>query len=102
MNLCINYGGQDDIVHAAKVLSQSGQDINQQSIANNLYNGFLPAVDMMIRTGGQKRLSNFLLYQCAYAELFFVDTLWPDFRKDEFRAALDYYSKRDRRYGKVK
>ena len=99
VNLCINYGGQDDIVHAAQVLSQSGQDINQQSIANNLYNGFLPAVDMMIRTGGQKRLSNFLLYQCAYAELFFVNTLWPDFSVAQYNSLIEEYACRTRNFG---
>ena len=62
----------------------------------------IPDPDLIVRTSGECRLSNYLLWQGAYSELLFVDTLWPDFRKEEFRAALEYYSKRDRRYGKVK
>ena len=62
----------------------------------------IPDPDLIVRTSGECRLSNYLLWQGAYSELFFTDTLWPDFRKDEFKAALEYYSNRDRRYGKVK
>jgi len=62
----------------------------------------IPDPDLIVRTSGECRLSNYLLWQGAYSELLFVDTLWPDFRKDEFRAAVEYYTKRDRRYGKVK
>ena len=62
----------------------------------------IPDPDLIVRTSGECRLSNYLLWQGAYSELYFTDTLWPDFRADEFKAALEYYSKRDRRYGKVK
>ena len=73
----------------------------------NGFDGYLstagiPDPDLIVRTSGECRLSNYLLWQGAYSELLFVDTLWPDFRKDDFRKALEYYSKRDRRYGKVK
>ncbi len=102
VNLCINYGGQDDIVHSAQILAQNGQSINVQSIMQNMYNGFLPPVDMLIRTGGQKRLSNFMLFQCAYAELFFCDTLWPDFSVIQYNLLLDEYSTRVRSFGGIK
>ena len=100
VNLCINYGGQREIVEAVKKLNKEGVEITVESIAENLYNN-LPAPDVIIRTGGQKRLSNYLLYQSAYAELFFTDTLWPDFTKEEYDKILAEFSVRTRNFGGI-
>lgn len=100
VNLCINYGGQREIVEAVKKLNKEGVEITVDSIAENLYNN-LPAPDVIIRTGGQKRLSNYLLYQSAYAELFFTDTLWPDFTKEEYDKILAEFSVRTRNFGGI-
>ena len=99
VNLCINYGGQLDIVQAVNKLVDAGESITCQSLQQNLYNGFIPAPDMVIRTGGQKRLSNFLLFQSAYAELYFSDTLWPDFSIEEYAKIVDDYQMRVRNFG---
>ena len=100
VNLCINYGGQREIVEAVKRLNAKGEEITVESIGANLYND-LPAPDIIIRTGGQKRLSNYLLYQSAYAELFFVDTLWPDFTKAEYDQILAEFASRTRNFGGI-
>lgn len=102
VNLCINYGGQAEIVHAAKALAESGRPITIEGISENLYNPFIPAPDMIVRTGGQIRLSNFLLFQSAYSELFFVDTLWPDFSNAEYDSLIEEYSARTRNFGGLK
>ena len=78
------------------------QEIGVEGFDKYLVTAGIPDPDLIVRTSGENRLSNYLLWQGAYSEFLFVDTLWPDFRKDEFRAALECYSKRDRRYGKVK
>ena len=98
VNLCINYGGQREIVEAVKRLNEKGEEITVDSISANLYNK-LPPPDIVIRTGGQKRLSNFLLYQSAYAELFFTDTLWPDFTREEYDEILAEFAARTRNFG---
>lgn len=100
VNLCINYGGQREIVEAVKRLDASGKEITVEGISANLYNK-LPPPDLIVRTGGQKRLSNFLLYQSAYAELFFTDTLWPDFTMDEYDEILADFSARTRNFGGI-
>lgn len=100
-NVALNYGGRDEIVRAATRLANSGREITEQSFSDALYTADQPDPDILIRTGGEKRLSNFLLYQCAYTELFFVDTLWPDFSTKELDEILQEFSKRNRRYGKV-
>ena len=100
VNLCINYGGQREIVQAVKRMNANGEDITVEGIAANLYNQ-LPPPDVIVRTGGQKRLSNFLLYQSAYAELFFTDTLWPDFTKEEYDEILADFSVRTRNFGGI-
>ena len=100
VNLCINYGGQREIVEAVKRLNEKGEEITVDSISENLYNR-LPPPDVIIRTGGQKRLSNYLLYQSAYAELFFTDTLWPDFTKVEYDEILADFSARTRNFGGI-
>ncbi|MCB1190343.1 MAG: di-trans,poly-cis-decaprenylcistransferase [Leptospiraceae bacterium] len=106
VNLCIDYGGKSELVRAfnrlfCKLQKQEIQEINEQEIEKELYTYPLPPVDLLIRTGGEKRLSNFLLWQSAYAELYFTDTFWPDFGKDEFINALDWFAHRQRRFGSV-
>ena len=99
VNLCINYGGQLDIVQAANKVVEAGEPITCKNLQKNLYNGFIPAPDVILRTGGQKRLSNFLLFQSAYAELYFSDTLWPDFSIEEYAKIVDDYQMRVRNFG---
>ena len=99
VNLCINYGGQQDILQAVNKLAESGLPITAESLQQNLYNGFIPAPDVIVRTGGQKRLSNFLLYQSAYAELYFSNTLWPDFSIEEYNDIIADYELRIRNFG---
>ena len=108
----LSYSGKWDILQAAKRFaaevaadpSRAGElmSIGTEEFGRYLVTGDIPDPDLIIRTSGEMRLSNYLLWQGAYSELLFCDTLWPDFRKDEFRSALMTYSKRDRRYGKVK
>ena len=108
----LSYSGKWDILQAAKkmVLEVLADPDRRDEILEMDVDGFdrflatasIPDPDLIIRTSGENRLSNYMLWQGAYSEFLFVDTLWPDFRKDEFRAALDCYAKRDRRYGKVK
>lgn len=108
----LSYSGKWDILQAAKKMVEEVAEHPERKdeILSMDIDGFdrylatagIPDPDLIVRTSGECRLSNYLLWQGAYSELLFVDTLWPDFRKEEFRAALDYYSKRDRRYGKVK
>ena len=100
VNLCINYGGQREIVEAVKRLNEKGAEITVDSIYANLYNQ-LPPPDIVLRTGGQKRLSNYLLYQSAYAELFFTDTLWPDFTKEEYDKIIAEFATRTRNFGGI-
>ena len=107
-NICLNYGGQDEIVEATKKISKEVldgnidiKDINKDMFNKYLFND-LPPIDLMIRTSGEYRISNFMLWQMAYSELYFTDTLWPDFDEKEFDKALDSYNKRDRRFGAVK
>ncbi len=98
INLCINYGGRQEIVDTCKAIVASGVELSQQSIDSVLF-AKIPAPDIVVRTGGCMRLSNFLLYQCAYSELFFVDTLWPDISKVELDSILASYQLRTRNYG---
>ena len=100
VNIALNYSGRAEIVRACMLAAQKGE-ITKQAIESELYTASLPDVDMIIRTGGEKRLSNFLLYQAAYSELFFTDTLWPDFEENELNSMLKEFSGRTRRFGKV-
>lgn len=100
VNIALNYGGREDIAQAAAKAAEAGA-VNAESIERYLYTSGMPELDMIIRTGGEKRLSNFLLYQAAYSELFFSDTLWPDFDKTELYSLFDEYSHRTRKFGKV-
>jgi undecaprenyl diphosphate synthase len=104
--VALNYGGRSEIAGAARELAKrvvagslDANDIDEAALAGELTTDGLPELDLMIRTSGEKRLSNFLLWQAAYAELIFVDTLWPDFDESAFRAALDEYAGRQRRFG---
>ncbi|OGY24972.1 MAG: di-trans,poly-cis-decaprenylcistransferase [Candidatus Woykebacteria bacterium RBG_16_43_9] len=100
LNIALNYGGRDEIVQAVKKANKQTSKIETKDIEANLYTDEVPDPDLIIRTGGQKRLSNFLLWQSAYAELLFTDTLWPDFGKNEFKKALTEYSDRIRNFGR--
>jgi undecaprenyl diphosphate synthase len=108
MCLAINYGGRDEIVHAAKLLSDKVKngEINSSDITENMFQQYLytedvPDVDLMIRPSGELRLSNFLIWQSAYAEFYFTDILWPDFTPDELDKAIINFGKRSRRFGGV-
>ena len=106
LNIAINYGGRAEIVRAARMLAQKAvsgeitpEDIDENAFAAALYTHDLPDVDLLIRTSGEMRLSNFLLYQCAYAEMEFPAVLWPDFSLADYHAALEAFDARDRRFG---
>lgn len=101
LNVCFNYGGRWDIVQAAQRLAASGQAITEVSLAQALALSHVPDPDLLIRTGGEQRLSNFLLWQTAYSELYFSEALWPAFDAAEFDRALAAYAARERRYGRV-
>ncbi|RJY08341.1 polyprenyl diphosphate synthase [Aurantiacibacter aquimixticola] len=96
--VALNYGAQQEIARAALKASEEGS-IDAKSIERHLFTADLPPLDLLIRTSGEVRLSNFLLWQSAYAEMLFVDTLWPDFGPEELRAACDEFANRERRYG---
>ncbi len=101
LNIAVNYGARGEIVRAVNKLVQQNKDITEQSVLENLDTAFCGEVDLIIRTGGEKRLSNFLLFQSAYSELYFTDALWPDFDEGEFDKAIEDYLSRNRRFGKV-
>ncbi len=101
MVFAINYGSRKEIVRAAKLAAESGEGITEKTLEKYLYTGGIPNPDLIIRTGGEIRLSNFLLYQAAYSELYFTDVLFPDFTEKEFDKALKEFSRRDRRVGRV-
>jgi undecaprenyl diphosphate synthase len=96
--VALNYGSQDELVRAAHAAAADGA-ITAEAIEAHLDTADLPPLDLLIRTSGEQRLSNFMLWQAAYAELWFTDTLWPDFTKEEFGAALAEFTTRERRYG---
>ena len=97
----INYGSRAEIVNAVNRAIERGEKVDEKSFLTLLYTGDIPDPDLIIRTGGEIRLSNFLMYQSAYAELYFTDILFPDFSDEEFDKAIENYSARERRYGKV-
>lgn len=109
LNICLNYGGHDDIVHACKeivneVLDKklSVDEIDEKVFEKHLMSDDLPPVDLMIRTSGELRISNFCLWQLAYSELIFIDDYWPDFKRKQFVACLEEYASRNRRFGGIK
>lgn len=99
-SLALNYGAQDELLRAINTLNQSEKNITQAMLTNAL--DCKDEVDLLIRTGGDHRLSNFLLWQAAYAELLFTDTLWPDFTTDELKKAMEKFTKTERRFGGLK
>ena len=103
MLIMLSYSGKWDILQATRKLVASGkQDITMQDIDDALVTAGIPDPELLIRTSGEQRISNYMLWQTAYTEFVFADTLWPDFRKDSLVAAIEEYSRRDRRFGKVK
>ena len=108
-NVCLNYGGRDEILHAARAFARdcaAGKrdvdSLTEEGFSRYLYSDGLPDPDLLIRPGGEKRISNYLLWQCAYSEFYFCDTLWPDFTEREFDKALIAYQHRERRFGGLK
>ena len=108
LNVAFNYGSRNEIVSAARKLAAKAAsgELNPDAIddilfAQHLYTSHSPDPDLLIRTGGELRLSNFLLWQAAYTEIYVTDTLWPDFDDQEFEAALSAYARRERRFGRV-
>ena len=104
LRVAANYGGRWDMVQAAQAWQRANPNANLDSLTENSLSPFLstadaPEMDLLIRTGGESRVSNFMLWQAAYAEMFFIDTLWPDFTPKQFNEALEWFSKRDRRFG---
>ncbi|MBK78849.1 MAG: di-trans,poly-cis-decaprenylcistransferase [Flavobacteriaceae bacterium] len=108
LTLAVSYGSKEEITNALRIISDkvknniiSIEKVDQHTINNHLYTYDLPDVDLLIRSSGEQRISNFLLWQIAYAELYFTNILWPDFNKLEFYKALDFYNERERRFGKT-
>ena len=108
LTLALSYGSREEIVKAVQNISKKVvnnelkiEEIDEKIINNHLYTFSLPEVDLLIRTSGEKRISNFLLWQIAYSEFYFTETLWPDFKKDDFYRAIIEYQKRERRFGKT-
>lgn len=100
VNICLSYGGRADITAAVNKLLASGKnEVTEKDITENLYTAGMPEPELMIRTGGEIRISNFLLWQCAYSEMYFTDELWPDFNADSLMDAVKWYSGRHRRFG---
>lgn len=101
-NLCLNYGGRDEIVRAAKACAEAGVEWTEENFGKFLYSADVPDPELVIRPGGEQRISNFLLWQCAYSEFIFTPTLWPDFDEKTLEEAIIAYQQRDRRFGGVK
>ncbi len=104
MNIALNYGGRDELVHAVREIcaeNKRPEDIDEKEIERHLYTANQPDVDLLIRTSGEQRLSNFMLWQVSYAEMWFTDKLWPDFKPADLRHAILDYQNRGRRFGGV-
>lgn len=102
LNVALNYGGRQEIVKACNEILKSGKkQVNEEEFSSFLYTSGLPDPDLLIRTSGEERISNFLLWQLAYSELYITDTLWPDFNKKELEKAIIDFQKRERRFGGV-
>jgi undecaprenyl diphosphate synthase len=103
LNIALNYGARSEILMAVnKATKKRGGALLEKDLTENLYTRDMPDVDLLIRTGGQRRLSNFLLWQVAYSELYFIDTLWPDFSEKDFVNALYFFQKTERKFGNLK
>ena len=108
LNIALNYGARNEIVHATKTIAQmvkdgkiDVEDINEEVISSYMTTAQMPDPDLLIRTSGELRISNFLLWQLAYSELYFTDCLWPEFTEEEFYRAIVDYQHRERRFGKT-
>jgi undecaprenyl diphosphate synthase len=104
LSVAFNYGGRDEIVQAIKAMLEDGiksEDVSEELISRYLYTAEIPDPDLVIRTSGEQRISNFLIWQAAYAEWVFPDTLWPDFGREQLIAAIEEFNRRERRYGLV-
>ncbi|MDR2992114.1 MAG: di-trans,poly-cis-decaprenylcistransferase [Burkholderiaceae bacterium] len=101
LNICFNYGGRWDIAQAAARLAERGEPVTESALAGALALAHVSDPDLLIRTGGEQRLSNFLLWQCAYSELFFSERLWPDFDEAALDQAIAAYGERERRFGRT-
>ena len=106
LNIAINYGGRDEIVHAAKELAQrvrdgeiAPEDIDEDLFGSMMFTSDSPELDLILRPSGEQRISNFLLWQCAYAEFVYMDTLWPDFTPADLDRAIEEFNHRSRRFG---
>ena len=101
VNLAINYGSKDEIIKAANAIKRKKTFFSIKNFENNLYTKGIPNPDILIRTGGKKRLSNFLLWQLAYTELYFIDKLWPDFKIADYQKIINHFKKVKRNFGKI-
>jgi undecaprenyl diphosphate synthase len=104
LNVAFNYGGRDEIVHAIQKMIKDGipsEEVTDELVSRYLYTAGVPDPDLIIRTSGELRVSNFLIWQAAYSEWYVTPTYWPDFDKEEYRRALEAFARRDRRFGKV-
>ena len=101
-NICLNYGGRAEILRAARLCAEAGEEWTEENFSKYLWSAGIPDPELIIRPSGELRLSNFLLWQCAYSEFYFCDTLWPDFQRKDLDLALIDYQHRDRRFGGVK
>jgi undecaprenyl diphosphate synthase len=101
LNICFDYGGRWDICQAINSLIASKKEVSEEELNKHLSMSYVPDPDLVIRTGGEMRISNFLLWQMAYSELFFTPVLWPDADEELIYTAIDYYTKRERRFGRV-
>ena len=99
LNIAFNYGGRDEITRAVKSIAISVEDINEDLISNNIYTAGMPDPDLLIRPGGEKRISNFLPWQLSYTEFIFTDKYWPDFNRDDLDEAILEYERRNRKFG---
>ena len=101
LNLALNYGSKDEILNSFKKILKNKKKINEKNISDNLYTKNIPDPDILIRTGNTKRLSNFLLWQISYTEIFFIKKLWPDFKKNDYLKIINDYKKIKRNYGSI-
>jgi undecaprenyl diphosphate synthase len=102
INLALNYGSKEEIINAIKIINKNKKQVNEKNIVNNLYTKNIPNPDILIRTGNTHRLSNFLLWQAAYAEIFFEKKLWPDFKKNDYRKIINKFRLLKRNFGAIK
>ena len=101
VNLAINYGSKHEILNTFKILKKSQTKVTEKNFEKKLYTKGIPDPDLLIRTGGKRRLSNFLLWQLSYSELYFIDKLWPDFTVGDYNKILEHFRKVKRNFGKI-